>query len=506
MANNIKKDAFASYFNLLVTILTGFILVPIIEKSIGKTNFGIYQFVFSLTAYSEIMSMALVKTVERYVAKYAIEENKEKENAVVSVVLSIYMVTMTIFVIGAIIVYINFENFFTFRGDELRIAKTCFFIAAINASLSIPATTFQSYLRGRGRYTFIFNIGTVQAISKLILVYLSLRFGFDIVSLFIIDMLAFQTVNIIYFITVTKEYKVNIRLFKRDRETLTEIFGFTIFLFLAAVGDAFFWNTDNIILGIYSDANNIAEYALSQRLISYFYRYGIAFSGLFLPRFMEHYSIKDKEESDRKIIQLFTESSRTQCILVSFAVVNFLILGNDFIWLWVGSKYNATFLYTVVILVPFWMVLSISTGIEILYVMGKLKFFTTAYFISATLNVISTIILVQSIGPMGAAIATAVSRFIGLFLVVSIYFKYLLNMDILNYFKTVFGKSMLVSLLVLVYGLALNYFIQSKGIIIFVCKGVLVNIVFLPLIFFILLDDEQKGKIIGKVRKWRFFN
>lgn len=504
MTNTIRKDAFASYLNLFLSILAGFIAVPIIESSIGKSYFGIYQFVFSLTAYSEIMNIGLVKTVERFVAKYSMEGNHTEENTVVSLVFSIYIITCSIFFTGAGFVYWKFGQFFNFSGIELEIAKTCFLIASLNAGLNIPASVFQSFLRGKGRYTFVFNIGTIQVISKIILVITSLNLGFNVVSLFVIDMLLFQSANLIYFLTAIRKYQVRLKLFQGDRAILASIFGFTTFVFLGAIGDAFFWNTDNIILGIFTNADKIAEYALSQRLINYFYRYATAFSGLFLPRFMEYY-VTDEQQSRQKMIELFTQGSHIQTMLVSFAVVNFLILGRDFIKLWVGPSYDITYYYTIVILIPFWFVLSEATGLEILYVMNRHRFIAVVYLINASLNVISSIILVQTMGPMGAAVSTAVSKVIGSFIIVNLYYRHLLQMDMLQYFKAVFGKNMIVSAIMLLYGWALNSWFSGESLYRFVIKATGVNIIFLPLIFFILLNSNQRQKIIEVLRRRRFF-
>ena len=463
MSGNLKKNAFASYTNLLISIVAGFIAVPIIEGHIGKSYFGIYQFVFSLAAYSQLMSMGLSKTVERYIAEYSVQKKSDQENLMVSMVLSIYIITFVIFVFGASILYMNFGKIFNFTDTELKAARICFMIAAVNGGLNIPASVFQSYLRGRGRYAFVFNIGTIQAVARIVFVAVFLNMGYGIVTVFIIDFVMFQLANILFAVYSVSKYKIKLDLFRFERTFLLKILKFTSYVFLAGIADALYWSTDNIILGIYTSAAVIAEYALSQRLVNYFYRYGTAFSGLFLPRFMEYHCIEDKEESRLKMIELFTSASRQQGIMVSFAMVNFIILGKHFINLWVGPNYSLTYSYTIIIMIPYWLVLTQFTGVEVLYVMEKHKVNTLIFLANAIINIISTVILVRMIGPFGAAISTSVTMFIGSFLLSNIYYKHILNMNLTRYFNRVFTKNFIISFVFLLYGYIINYFLPLSG-------------------------------------------
>lgn len=500
MPNNIKKDAMSSYMNLMITIVAGFIAVPIIENNVGKSYFGIYQFVFSLAAYSELMGLGLRKTVERYVSQYAIQKKHDMESTIVSMVITIYLGACIIFFAAAGLVYINFESIFNFNGNELNIARACFMIAAINGALNIPAFVFQSFLRGRGKYSFVFNVGTVQVITRIFLVAFFIKKGYGIFSIFMIDLILFQVGNIFFAFTTIYRYKIRIRLFQFDKELFSSLLKFSAFVFLGGIAETLYWSTDNIILGIYTNSAVIAEYALSQRLINYFYRYGTAFSGLFLPSLMEHYYSDDKKESCNNLIELFTSASRQQGIITSFAIVNFIILGNHFIKLWVGDNYSMTYIYTIIILLPFWMVLTQSTGLEVLYVMKRHKVNTFIHLASACLNIISTVILVQMIGPKGAAISTSVTLFVGSVVLSGLYYKHLLKMSIGTYLKRVYSKNLTASAVILLYGFGLNLVFPDHGIGSFMLKGILLNIVWIPVIIIFLLSPSDKGSLS------RFFN
>lgn len=461
MSRSIKKDAVAAYSNLFITIIIALILVPIVESNVGKNYYGIYQFVVSLTIYSQLMSIGLGKTIERYVAKYAEEKKENLEGAIISIVLSIYMVTSLLFFIGMIIVYWQFGNIFTFTGSELEVARIAFVIATLNAGLNIPTSLFQSHLRGRGRFFLLFNVGTVKVILKLFMVIAVLRAGYGIVAVFVTELILLQTVNLIFAMISIVKYKLKIRLFHFDKVLFMKLFQYTTFVFLSGIAHTLYWNTDNIILGIFTNAEVIAEYALSQRLIDYFFQYSVAFSGLFLPKFMEYFVIEDFEESNWKMTALFTRSSRVLGILMSFAVVNYIVMGKDFIELWIGPEFYMTYVYTLVILIPYWLILAQYTGMELLYAMKKHKIVTWIYLVSAIVNIFATVYLVNRIGPIGAAISTGVTLFLGSFIMTSLYYRYLLQMDLLAFMKEVYLKNFIVSIVSILYGFGLNHLITQ---------------------------------------------
>lgn len=499
MERSIKKDAMSSYANLFISIITALVLVPVIESHVGKSYYGIYQFVISLTVYSELMSIGLGKTIERYVAKYTEEKRENMEGAVVSIVLSIYIVTGLLFLVGVGLLYWQFGNIFNFSGSELELAKLSFLIASFSAGLNVPASLFQSHLRGRGRFSLIFNLGTVKALIKVVIVLAVLRAGYGIVAVFVVDMILLQTVNLLFAVVSVTSYKLKIQLFHIDRELFRKLFQYTTFVFLSGIAHTLYWNTDNIILGMYTNADMIAEYALSQRLIDYFYRYGVAFSGLFLPKFMEHYVVKDFKESNQKLINLFTSSSRVMAILMSFAVVNFIVLGRDFILLWIGPEYSMTYVYALIILIPYWLVLCQFTGVEMAYVMKKHKITTLIYFGSAVVNIVATVYLVKRIGPIGAALATGGTLFLGSFLLSSLYFRTLLKMKLIPFIKVVYLKNALISMIGILFGFGLNSMMTEVTWFYFLGKGLLMNLFFVPLILFGLALPEERKRIAQKL-------
>jgi len=496
-----NSDTAASYVSLVITILSALILVPIIESSVGKNYYGIYQFILSLTVYSELMSMGLGKTIERYVAKYAEQKAKDMESAVISIALSIYIITSLVLLSGMGIIYWQFENIFSFSGSELEIARVSFLIAALNAGLNIPASLFWFYLRGRGRFALVFNTRTAKAILRIPVFLLLLQAGFGIPTIFLAELFLSQSINLFYAAASIKNYNLGIRFFFFDKALARKLFQFTAYIFLAGIAHLIYWNTDNIILGIFTSAEIIAEYALSQRLMDYFFRYSIAFSGLFLPLYMGCYSKTNHHKTIENLAGLFTWSSRIMALIISFAAVNFIVLGRDFIILWIGYRFSMTYIYAVIILVPYWLVLSQATATEMVYVMNKHKTLTFIYLGSALINIIATVYLVQQVGPIGAAAATGACLFLGYFVMANLYFRSLLDIKLNQYFKQVFLKNALVSGAVLVYGYGLNQLIDQVSIINFMIKGLLLNLLFIPLIYFMLLNDNEQSTMLQKLHK-----
>ena len=506
MSRSMKKDAIASYSNLFISILTGITVVPIIESHIGKNYFGIYQFIFTLTAYTAIMNMGLTKTVERYVAKYAVRKEEDKESLIVSMVVSIYLMASLVLVLIISVLYMQFGNIFAFTGDELMIAKQCFLLASVNATLNIPAMSFLAHLKGRGRFFITYNFHSVYIVSRMIMVILMLNLGYGIVTVFLVDLILNQTLNLSYALFSIIKYKIKLNIFKYDKELFIKLFQFTLFVSVGSIGDLLYWNTDNIILGIMSTSDVIAEYALSQSLMTYFIRYTTAFTGLLLPRFMEKAEEVEKEHRAKHMGLAFIKATRIHGFIMSFAVVNFIVFGRDLIRVWVGNDYQMTYTYSIILLIPMWIAFSQVSGIDILYVMNEHKTRIIIYTFNAFANIFLTVLLVKLYGPIGAAISTSVTMIIGTIILLNIYYSRLFQYKLWDYFREVYLVNLLFSVLVIGLGVVFNQEIKpfiSVGheFVNLVVRGILFNILFVLVILFGWLRTSERKALLSNFNR-----
>lgn len=123
--NQIKLGTVLSYFNLLISLAVGFITVPIITKTLGINEYGVYTLAASLIGYMSILDFGMHNVVIRYVAKYnAKKEEKEKENFLAISFVIFFVISLIVLVIG-ILIYQNLTNIFgnSMTNDEITLLR-----------------------------------------------------------------------------------------------------------------------------------------------------------------------------------------------------------------------------------------------------------------------------------------------------------------------------------------------------------------------------------------------
>src|SRR5690606_17394912 len=78
--------------------------------------------------------------------------------------------------------------------------------------------------------------------------------------------------------------KVKFSFGKIDKSLLREILGYSFFVFLGIIVDQVYWNTDQLILGIFGGTIPVAVYAIAMQFIRLYRQFSTSISGLFLPK------------------------------------------------------------------------------------------------------------------------------------------------------------------------------------------------------------------------------
>jgi len=484
-----KKNIVLSYVNLSVNMLTGFFILPFIVSSLGSADYGLMQLVYSITGYVGILDLGLGNAVTRFTAMYNTEEKHKKINTVATYSLLIYSVMAVLGLLIGLIVYYNFGNLFNLTANEVSVGKIIFMIGFTNSLLHLPAMTFSAVIRGFNRYDYFYLTRIIKTILRIIAIIVMFKLGYGLITLFIIDFVLNQTLHLFWFAFNIQKLNLRFTLGELDKEFKKEFGVYSFYVFLGVITDQIYWRTDNILLGIFTSTEEIAVYSISQKIVGYFKSIATTFTGAFLPKLT---NMVFKERSNSKILGFFTKASKYQFVIVLVILTNFILLGREFIFLWVGNNYIKAYYYSLIIMIPFTIPLFQTTGFRILYAQNKHKVRSIVFLFNAIINIIVSVFLINKIGVIGAAIGTGLALFLGNTLFMNYYYKKELGLKILNFFKTVCLKTFLAiipTILILLssYSLYPNYSFQN-----FMFRGIFSNVPFLFILYFFVFNEKEK--------------
>lgn len=250
--------------------------------------------------------------------------------------------------------------------------------------------------------------------------------------------------------------KLHVKLYFRKFRLgfLKEVSIYSFWIFLNAIMDRIYWSSGQFILGIYKGTASVAVYAVAIQLKDMFFMFSTAISSVFLPRVT---SMITKGASEKEVSGLFIRTGRIQYLIMAFILVSFILFGQQFITLWAGPSYLEAYKIALIFFVPVTVPLIQNLGITILMARNQMKFRCVSYVIIAIGSLFLSVPLAKMYGGIGCAVATAFALILGQVIIMNIYYKRVIHLDIPRFWGEI-GK---MSLAPAFLGL-LGYFVVNQ--------------------------------------------
>jgi len=506
MKNQLKAGAILSYLALFISSAISIIYTPIMLKLLGQSEYGIYSLATSAASYVGILNFGLGNAVIRYTAKYKALNDEQQCSRLYGMFFIMYGLLGSIALISGIILTFNAENIFSrsLSIEELSMLKTLMAIMVINISIGIGFGIFSVIILALEKFVIQKVIVIISSIISPLIVLPLLIMGYGSIAMAIVTT-AVSLLSIIFnMFYCFKILKIKIIFGHIPKGLLREIIVFSSFIFINLIIERIYWSTDQIILGIYSGSIAVSIYTIGTAFSGYFIGFSSAISNVFLTKVT---GMVIREVPDKELSDLFIKVGRVQFIVLSFAMSGFIVFGQPFIHLWVGPDYNDSFIIALIILVPSMISLIQSMGGVILQAKNLQKFKTILYFAIALANVILSIIFVQYWGAIGCAIATAIAFIIGNVIIMNIYYKKKLKIEINKFWINITKMSLPLICSVLLAIFSKDYLIVSNwGLLLIACC--IFSIVYFLAAWFMSMNEYEKrlikapfGKIYRRIRK-----
>jgi len=408
----IVKNSFWSFINLVVNRFGSLILVIILVRMLMPEGYGLYSIVLSIAMiFFTLSHLGIDETLVRYLA-LAIKEDKKKIYAYHKYLLKIKF----ILAIVSFIVFILFAYplaYYVF--DEPRL-----FLPFLVAALYVFAYAFDNF------YTHIFYsiekvkyISIKEFVSQIFkIAFIAFIFYFvasknyisSIFLMFAIVSLSMIFFNIFYLRRVFPDFfkKTDAQI---NKKKLKKFIGF---LTIATISAVFFSYIDAIMIGIFLSPEFVGYYRAAFSLV---FSLGTVFS---FPNFvLLPFFTKMKE---RKTEEIFGEVFRYICIVTIPAIFGLIVLGKYFVRLFYGSLYAPAVLPLYFLSVLIFPIVSIGLFLSYFSAEGKPEIFAKLILITCVINIFLNLFFIKLFliySPLwaivGAGIATIISWFIYFF-------------------------------------------------------------------------------------------
>jgi O-antigen/teichoic acid export membrane protein len=487
--NQIKAGALISYFAITFSIVAGILYTPWMIKTIGKSDYGLYILVTSFLSYF-IMDFGLGQTIARYIAKYRTENNQEKINQLLGLTTKFYLFINALLCVVLIMLYFLIANIFVeLEVAEIEKFKKVYIVAGAFSLFSFPFLTLDGVLIAYERFIVLKLCDAISKIGIVIFMVVALLLGYHLFALVVINAVVGLLIIIVKCVYLFKFTPVSVNLKYHDKSVLKELLKFSFWVFIIGIAQRLLINIAPTILGILSGTTQIALFSIGIIIEGYTWTFAHALNGLFMAKVTQ---LDTQKNNLHQVTNLMIRVGRVQLFLMGLLLIGLIVLGKDFIILWMGDDFKTSYYVAILLILPGFVTLTQEIGYTYLFVINELKYRAIMFVFASVVSVLISFVLAPEYGAVGCAIgiftATMLCHVLGMNYV---YWK-VIKLEIPRFFKECYLSMVLPIVVTLFVGITVNYFISQISILIFIMKVIIISFIYLIMMWFFGLKTDEK--------------
>lgn len=431
-----KVGAVLSYVAIIASTLVQLLYTPFLVSKLGQGEYGLYSLVSSIIGYLTILDLGFGNAIIVHTAKYRATGETEKEKTLHGMFKVVYFCIGIIAAIAGIIMSLNSEVLFgdSMSAEDVAKMRTMLLILSFNLFLTFSFSIYNSIITASESFVFQKLLTIIGTITKPLLMIPILFMGYKSVALCIVITIVNVATLLANYIYCKKKLGISVKFRGFDRGLFKIVFGYSFFIFLTQIVDQINWHADQFILGIVSGTIAVSIYSAASQINAMVVNLSTAMSGVLLPKISKMVA---KKASASKLSDEMVKVGRMQFLVIFLVVSGFVLVGKQFMLAWLGDGFEESYIVTLLLILPAVLSLIQNTGLAIMQAMNKFRFKATATFVMAIVNIFISIFLARLYGAVGAALGTTISIVICNVIVMNIYYRKNIKLDVINFWKNI---------------------------------------------------------------------
>lgn len=432
-SQQIKYGAVLSYLGIVVYILVGLLYTPWMIRVIGKDDYGLYTLAYSIVALF-VFDFGISAAIQRFVAKYLAEGNNEKVNNCISLVYKLYVYIDIAILIILTTIYILIPYIYReLTVEQINRLEVVFIMAGLFSVISFPFIPLNGILSAHEKFV---QLKTCDLLSKVLTVGINvicLYLGGGLYELVLTNVLVGLFIIIVKFAIVKQQTTVKVQIGYEDKAEMRSLLSFSGWTTVVALCQRCIFNIAPSILGMFAGAGVIAVLGISISLEGYTYTFACALNGLFLPRISR--ILNDKGS----VLPLMVRVGRIQILTMGLLLIGFIVVGYDFISVWLGEGYEEAYICTLLLIIPAFLLLPADIADQTLIASGNVKYRAVVYVGMAVINVPLSMVMTKYYGLIGLAFSIFIAYMVRNTALFYVYYSKL-HINIISFFRDSYMK------------------------------------------------------------------
>ncbi|MGN0538240.1 MAG: lipopolysaccharide biosynthesis protein [Candidatus Fimenecus sp.] len=444
---NRKIGVIYSYVLMFVEVISATLFTPFLIRSLGQSEYGVYQLVYSVTAYLMLLDLGIGNAVIRYMAKYRTENNKKKQEEFLGIATLFYgIIAFIVLIVGAVLLVI-FPTAFAkgLTPEEISVGRKLLTVTILSTAVTLGTSSFATTLMAYERFSFSKGLSILFSLLKIIFSLIALLLGMRSLGVVMVHFISNVLTRGAYTVFVLFKLKLKPKFKNPDFGFVKETVSYSAFVLLQMIATQINSMTDSVLLGILAKGSSviIAVYGAGAQIVQYFKTVASHINSVLMAGVVR---LVESGANAKALQNEMVRIGRIVFMMLGMVFTVFLVNGTDFMVLWAGENYRQGYMVAVAIMAPTMFTLVQSIGNQILWAMNKHRTQAVVQIVSALINIVLTAFLIKWNPLIGAVIGSVIALTVGDVLCMNVMFKKEIGISLIGYYMGLF-KGILPSLL-----------------------------------------------------------
>lgn len=341
----IRNGAIFSYLTIIFEIIINFFVIRTLTKQLGD-DYGIYTLALNVISLF-LVDFGLSQAVTKFVSRFRVENDKEKESAFLGVIIKSYLVIDVFIAAACVVVFFFIGNIYSgLTVEQLEKFKIVYTIVAIYSCISFPMLPLNGLLSAYEEFSAIKLMAAIQKGLSALLMLIVILTGSNLFFAVLANVSSALIVAVAKLIYVFNKCHIKPVFKNRYKGMLKSIVSFTIWIAVSSLATRLSLSFMSTVLASVRDAASVAIFGIAVTIETYAYTFSNVLSSLFLPKIT-----KMDAENDYNLIEDNSfKVGKIQACISGLMLSGFIIFGRQFLSLYLEPMYSQSYWPTILLM------------------------------------------------------------------------------------------------------------------------------------------------------------
>ncbi len=497
----IRRGMLLSYLNFAAGALIPLFYTPRMLRLLGQTEYGLYKLAVSTAGYLSLTNFGIGSAASHFLIRAQVRGGAREQARMLALFRVLLDLAALAAMLGGVLLAWKLELLYgaSLTARELRRVRVLLVLLAADTAVGFSAAANTALVFAQERFVFARTVDVLATVllpcADLAALYLGLR----AVGLAAISLCFGILSKIAYAFYVKKRMKMRPIYRSLPTDALRDIFRYCVWVFLGGLVAQIYGATDTVILGATPSlaANAAAVYSVGAAFSDMLFRVSQIAPAFFSPQLSRMvFRRADAREVDAMVIRI----GRIQAFAVLPICSGFAAFGRPFLALYAGEAYAQAYAVALILMLPNCIALLQSGAYSVLYARGLHRFRALVYLGIAVCNIVLTIPMARRWGIVGAALPTGAAYLLGQGVIMNIYYRRRVGLDIPLFWKKVL-PAFLPAALLCGAACAISRVVDFT-VPVYLAGGIaLYSLLWCAALWFFIMEDEEKRAVRTFLRR-----